>query len=340
MAVVPTKKQLGKYSAPEEKKIKDWTRGKQIAKGNFAKLYLATNNATWQKFVVKSVNIQDVEKRLALNNERKVLRGCNSPYIVKYLGCASSTAKRQTDKTITLDVFMEYVPGGNVLEQTISNGGGLEEPIVAAYARDVLRGLHHLHAGGVVHGDLKCANLLVGDENIKICDFGSAKILGDGDLVLSPRPGDSRLRRRIFVTGTPGWMAPEVEDEVMQDLPSDIYSLGCCIVEMCTGEPPDKDPAIYAFEDGNNGPDFKTCTVDVPPNYSDECRAFVENCLLLHPGERPEVDDLLKCSWIVNAPPYPKKIPPLVRSKSVIQTVSNFMGCRPSKNDTLPQTHK
>ena len=76
----------------------------------------------------------------------------------------------------------------------------LEEPIIKSYTEQLLLGLEYLHANGIIHRDLKSANVLIGREgNIKITDFGSCK-----------KCASSEKNYTKSMKGSPYWMAPEV----------------------------------------------------------------------------------------------------------------------------------
>ena len=101
--------------------------------------------------------------------------------------------------------------------------------------KQILEGLKYLHQEGIIHRDLKGANILVNEDNVaKIADFGTAK------LILNK---DSSCRDNIAITskslkGTPYWMAPEVLRRTGHNFSADIWSLGCTVLEMLMGVPP------------------------------------------------------------------------------------------------------
>jgi len=88
---------------------------------------------------------------------------------VRYIG----TAKDKKQKT--LNIFLEYVGGS--ISSLLDKYGGLCENLVRVYTKQILLGLEYLHVHGVVHRDIKGANVLVDNKGIcKLADFGSAKI--------------------------------------------------------------------------------------------------------------------------------------------------------------------
>lgn len=74
-----------------------------------------------------------------------------------------------------LNIFLEYVPGGSVTA-LLRNYGAFEEALVKNFVRQILTGLEYLHDKGIVHRDIKGANILVDNKGgVKISDFGISK---------------------------------------------------------------------------------------------------------------------------------------------------------------------
>jgi serine/threonine protein kinase len=197
-----------------------WVRGAIIGAGASGTVSLAMSRSNGQLFAVKSAASSSV----SLDNEYQILRGLDSPYIVTCLGRCYSV-----DNYVKVhNLFMEYMPGGSVGDLLIKFGGQLDESVIRAYTRGNLRGSDYLHGQGIVHCDIKGKNVLVGANGVKLADFGSTKRFGD------EKNGQEALQLR----GTPQWMAPEVVNQVEQGPASDIWSLGCTVLEMATGRPP------------------------------------------------------------------------------------------------------
>src|SRR5688500_6871757 len=134
-----------------------------------------------------------------------------------------------------LFLVMEYVPGISLAE--LLEQGALPPPRAVQITRQMLEGLEHAHAQGVIHRDLKPPNIMLATypdarhgEVVKILDFGIAK--------LSQAEGDLPLTQGAMVFGTPSYMSPEQATAQEADARSAIYSCVVILFEMLTGRKP------------------------------------------------------------------------------------------------------
>lgn len=131
-------------------------------------------------------------------------------------------------------IVMEYVDGrplSNRLEE-----GALELQMTVSYARQIAKGMAAAHEAGVVHGDLKPANLMISaNDRLKIMDFGLARriehVTRVDDTTPYPSPSSSGI------TGTPRYMAPEQARGESATPQTDVYAFGLIVYEMMTGKP-------------------------------------------------------------------------------------------------------
>jgi serine/threonine-protein kinase len=125
-------------------------------------------------------------------------------------------------------IVMEYVAGRS-LQDRLDRVGPPSVPAVVRIAMQAARGLAAAHSQGLVHRDVKPANILLenGVERVKLVDFGLARAADDASLTHSG-----------VVAGTPLYMSPEQARGEAVDARSDLFSLGCTIYAMCAGHPP------------------------------------------------------------------------------------------------------
>src|ERR1043165_4112372 len=124
---------------------------------------------------------------------------------------------------------MEFIESGSLADQLTT--GPIDERETAKVLISVARALHFAHRNGVVHRDMKPANILLDPDDVpKVADFGIAKRL----------TANSALTQSGAVIGTPTYMAPEQARGTSRDVgaAADVYSLGAILYEMLAGRPP------------------------------------------------------------------------------------------------------
>jgi eukaryotic-like serine/threonine-protein kinase len=128
------------------------------------------------------------------------------------------------DASETPYLVMEFIDG-QPLDKVLEKGS-LPVPKACAWAAEVATALAVAHRKGVIHGDVKPANILITDDNrIKLTDFGMARLA-------------SRESKDTPLLGTPAYWCPEQIVGKPQDARSDIFSLGVVMYEMVTGQRP------------------------------------------------------------------------------------------------------
>jgi serine/threonine-protein kinase len=125
-------------------------------------------------------------------------------------------------------LVMEYVPGRS-LQDRLDQQGPLGLPEILRIGMQTAAGLAAAHAQGLVHRDVKPANILLenGIERVKLTDFGLARAAADAGVTQSG-----------LVAGTPHYMAPEQARGEATDHRADLFSLGSTLYAICTGHPP------------------------------------------------------------------------------------------------------
>ncbi len=129
-------------------------------------------------------------------------------------------------------LVMEYVEGRD-LQQIVKQDGPLDYRTAADYIRQAAEGLEHAHQAGLIHRDVKPANLLVDRNNVvKLLDLGLARFTEEDRASLTVAYDEN-------VLGTADYLAPEQAiDSHGVDARADIYSLGCSLYYALTGHPP------------------------------------------------------------------------------------------------------
>ncbi|XP_010556997.1 PREDICTED: mitogen-activated protein kinase kinase kinase 3-like [Tarenaya hassleriana] len=269
----------------------EWTRGRTLGRGSSATVYAATCHNSGEIIAVKSA---ELSRSGFLQREAKILSSLNSPYVVGYRGC--HITKMRSDSAV-YNLLMEYAPSGTVADVAAKNGSGLGETMFAKYTRQIIRGLEYLHSKGIVHCDIKGSNVLIGESgDAMIADFGCAKRV-------DPEPDSAEPIR-----GTPAFMAPEAARGEKQGKESDIWAVGCTVIEMATGSPPwtaeAGDPFSVIYRVGYSGE-----SPEIPCFLTEQAKDFLRRCLERKPEERWTASQLLNHPFVCKPDPEPGLIP-------------------------------
>ena len=173
-------------------------------------------------FKVATINAYDQKE---VRKEVKSLQQLQHENILKLCGC-------NIDRTGTIYIFLELMDGS--IADQLNKDGPLALEFIRPYALQILSGLSHIHTNGIVHQDLKCANLLLSQNGsiVKIADFGIATKIAS---TLSETKTSKVIGNKA---GTPKFMAPEMFKDEKFGRAADIWSFGCCVIEMATGHSP------------------------------------------------------------------------------------------------------
>ncbi|KAJ3102497.1 hypothetical protein HDU97_000456 [Phlyctochytrium planicorne] len=210
--------------------------------------------------------------------EIDLLKRLNHENIVAYEGFVKTTE--------ALNIILEYCENGSLLT-IMKKFGNFTEHLVSLYTGQVLCGLSFLHDQGVIHRDIKAAtaqNILTTKHGVvKLADFGVAAKISEA---ASPN-----------AVGSPYWMAPEVIELFGSTPASDIWSVGCTVIELLQGHPPyfqlNALTALFHIVQDDHPP--------FPDNISNNLREFLLRCLHKDFNMRPNASSLLKHSWIERA---------------------------------------
>ncbi|KAB1202260.1 Mitogen-activated protein kinase kinase kinase NPK1 [Morella rubra] len=279
------------FSKPSLPPIR-WRKGELIGCGAFGHVYMGMNLDSGELLAVKQVvflvhvliaaNSSSKEKAQAhireLEEEVKLLKNLSHPNIVRYLG----TVREEE----TLNILLEFVPGGSI-SSLLGKFGSFPEAVIRTYTKQLLIGLEYLHKNGIMHRDIKGANILVDNKGrIKLADFGASKQVVE----MATISGAKSMK------GTPYWMAPEVILQTGHSFSADIWSVGCTVIEMATGKPPwsqqyQEVAALFYIGTTKSHP-------PIPEHLSLEAKDFLLKCLQQEPNLRPAASELLQHPFV------------------------------------------
>jgi serine/threonine-protein kinase len=257
---------------------------REIGHGGMATVYLALDEELGRPVAVKVLSdhlADDDEFRARFVREARLAGRLSHPNVVRVYD-AGALDRRPF-------IVMEHVPGNSLAE-----AGRLPAERAVELGLQACAGLQHAHDAGLVHRDVKPANLLVRDDAVlKIADFGIA------------RAAESTRHTQVgTLLGTAAYLAPEQIAGEDATPASDLYSLGAVLYELLTGRPP------YAFSSltelaAQQAEGSITPVRDIEPTVPSDLEAAVMHALARDPSFRPSSAAELAHELAGTAPEHP-----------------------------------
>ncbi|WP_435601385.1 bifunctional serine/threonine-protein kinase/ABC transporter substrate-binding protein [Streptomyces sp. C10-9-1] len=221
--------------------------------------------------VVHAEFAQDGGFRERFRREVDTLRRVRSPWVVPFVAA---------DPDAPAPWLATAFVAGPSLEEAVAAHGPLPPASVRALGRRLAEALRDVHAAGLVHRDVKPANVLLALDGPRLIDFGIARA-----------PEDTALTATGLVVGTPGFLAPEQVHGGGPDAigpPSDVFALGCVLAYALTGRPPFGTGPVDAllFRAVHESPDL-----DGVPK---EPAELLRRCLEKDPALRPSAAEVAR----------------------------------------------
>ena len=178
-------------------------------------------------------------------------------------------------------IEMEYIPGGVSLRESIMREGAFDPIRASTMVRQVVLALGAAHQSGLVHRDVKPANVLLNENgHAKLADFGLVRRISELE------------RAGVPVAGTPTYMAPELFEGVPASHRSDVYAVGVMYYYLLTARLPfasDQISQLVLKHQREPVPDVRVLDPTIPDSVS----RIITRCLAKHPGDRYDsADDL------------------------------------------------
>ncbi|CAN5809396.1 Stk1 family PASTA domain-containing Ser/Thr kinase [soil metagenome] len=248
--------------------------GEILGFGGMSEVHLARDTRLHRDVAVKVLRAdlaRDPSFYLRFRREAQNAAALNHPAIV----AVYDTGEADTPAGPLPYIVMEYVDGVT-LRDIVHNDGPMPTKRAIEVIADACQALNFSHNHGIIHRDVKPANIMISKTGaVKVMDFGIARALAD----------TSSVTQTAAVIGTAQYLSPEQASGNPVDARSDVYSLGCVLYEMLTGEPPfvGDSPVAVAYQHVREDP--------VPPSQryegiSPELDAVVLKALAKNPENR------------------------------------------------------
>jgi serine/threonine-protein kinase len=257
-----------------------------LARGGMSNVYLAEHRLMQRRVAIKVLpqnRVADASFLARFQLEAKAVAALDHKNIVRAYDLGHEGSIHY--------LVMEYVEGNN-LEELVAASGRLNAHAAADYVAQAAAGLAHAHVLGLVHRDVKPANLLVDRQGtIKILDMGLAKFEGQGGGLGF---ADDE------VVGTAEYLAPEQAARAAVDERADIYSLGCTLYFLLAGHAPFERPttaALLSAHQHGAAPALEDVRPDVPAGLAAICRRMMEKDPANRYQSAEEVGEALT-SWL------------------------------------------
>ena len=265
-------------------------------------MYEALNINTGETFAVKMVKLVhpylglDQQKVASVKKEIARFKMLKHKHIVRYFDS-------EIIENNVLCIYMEYVYKS--VAKMCTEYGRIGEKNARMYTQQVLRALVYLHNQNIIHGDLKGGNVLVSQDGkeIKLCDLGNSLQLKEtaSSSQVDVESVQSMQSVISLIASSPAWMAPETHYQRVGKK-SDVWSLGCLVVEMVTGQNP---WGVRLEGEGNVHMALQKRLANlerpnIPTHVSAQCQSFIDRCLQHDSKQRPYAHVLLNDPWIKN----------------------------------------
>ncbi|HET6732613.1 Stk1 family PASTA domain-containing Ser/Thr kinase [Mycobacterium sp.] len=248
--------------------------GEILGFGGMSEVHLARDQRLHRDVAIKVLRAdlaRDPSFYLRFRREAQNAAALNHPAIV----AVYDTGEAETPQGPLPYIVMEYVDGVT-LRDIVHTEGPMPAKRALEVIADACQALNFSHQHGIIHRDVKPANIMISKTGaVKVMDFGIARALSDANSVT----------QTAAVIGTAQYLSPEQARGEKVDARSDVYSLGCVLYEVLTGEPPfvGDSPVAVAYQHVREDP--------VPPSQrhndiSPELDAVVLKALAKNPDNR------------------------------------------------------
>ncbi|KAJ5905689.1 uncharacterized protein N7473_002605 [Penicillium subrubescens] len=264
-----------------------------IGKGAYGRVYKGREIHSGRLVAIKVLDIDSLDyKSLRDFRDESIKDFIHETKVMKQVKDSGAKNINELIEAISIHsqlwLVCEYCPGGSVRTLMRATNDKLDEKYIIPIARELAVGLHAIHEAGIIHRDVKAANILIHEEGrLEICDFGVAGVL------------QSQRDKRSTWIGTPHWMPPEMfatrGEAHKYGSEIDVWAYGCTLFEFATGNPPNsglRERMQIGRQLNRNTPKLDS------ENYSEGLKDLIAFALDSNPASRPTMADILAHPYI------------------------------------------
>ncbi|MGB0438130.1 MAG: Stk1 family PASTA domain-containing Ser/Thr kinase [Mycobacterium sp.] len=270
--------------------------GEILGFGGMSEVHLARDLRLHRDVAIKVLRAdlaRDPSFYLRFRREAQNAAALNHPAIV----AVYDTGEAQTANGPLPYIVMEYVDGVT-LRDIVHGEGPMPTQRAIEVIADACQALNFSHQHGIIHRDVKPANIMISNTGaVKVMDFGIARALADAS---------NPVTQTAAVIGTAQYLSPEQARGAKVDARSDVYSLGCVLYEILTGEPPfvgdtpvavayqhvREDPAPPSTRNSGISPELDAVVLKAlaknPDNRYQTAAEMRSDLVRVHSGETPD----------------------------------------------------
>lgn len=234
-----------------------------IGRGGMAQVHLGRDTRLSRLVAIKMLRVdlaRDAIFQTRFRREAQAAASLNHPNIVAVYDTGEEAVRGADGKVVSVPyIVMEYVEGHTVKE-LLADSTPVPIPEAVEISSGVLTALQYSHGAGLVHRDIKPGNvMLTNSGKVKVMDFGIARAMADSQATMT---------QANAVIGTAQYLSPEQARGEVVDERSDIYSAGCLLFELLTGQAPfNGDSAVsLAYQHVSEPPPVPSSIAgDIPP---------------------------------------------------------------------------
>ncbi|KAI0102859.1 putative serine/threonine protein kinase [Nemania sp. FL0031] len=263
-----------------------------IGKGSFGRVYKANDAKTSNVVAVKIIDVdeQDTLDPKKQDTYSEFLKEINALRLLSEGGAKNvNIVIEALPVGHAMWMVTEYCAGGSVATLMKPTApGGLQEKWIVPILREVAVAIHWVHKQGIIHRDIKCANVLITEVGgVQLCDFGVAGMV------------ETKFDKRTTFIGTLHWMAPELFDPNAQyGTEVDIWAFGSMVYEIASGLPPNVKSHVGLRQFGEYLRGHLPRLIG--DQYSESLKDLVAFCLEDDPERRPSIEQIQQHPYILN----------------------------------------